>query len=46
MIPAGQTNAKAAPTRRPVKASRAQTPVVETNAMERIKISSIDDPKV
>lgn len=50
MIPAGHTNAKAASTRRPAKGSRAtsrtQTPVVDTNAMERIKISSVDDPKV
>jgi quercetin dioxygenase-like cupin family protein len=46
MIPAAHTNAKAAPARRPAKASRAHSPVVDTNKQERIKVGSVDDKTV
>jgi quercetin dioxygenase-like cupin family protein len=46
MIPTPSGNVKAAPVRRAVKTARAHGPVVDTNKLDRIKVSSVDDASV
>ena len=46
MIPTPSGNVKAAPARRAVKTARAHGPVVDTNKLDRIKVSSVDDASV
>jgi len=45
MIPTPTENTKAAPARRAIK-TRAHGPVVDTNKLDRIKVSSVDNPEV
>ena len=46
MIPTHTANTKAEPARRAVKATRAHGPVVDSNKLDRIKVSSVDNPEI
>jgi len=46
MIPTHTATTKAEPARRPVKATRAHGPVVDSNKLDRIKVSSVDNPEI
>lgn len=47
MIPTPQASGKTSPSRSPSKPKRANgVPVVDSNKLERIKVSSVDDPTV
>ena len=46
MIPTSQTNVKSSPTKRRAKSKDGGSPVVDSAALERIKVTSVDDPAV
>jgi quercetin dioxygenase-like cupin family protein len=46
MIPETHTSVKSGSTKRKSKAKNGEAPVVDTNSMERIKVTSVDDPAV
>jgi quercetin dioxygenase-like cupin family protein len=46
MIPETHTSVKSGSTKRKSKAKNGEAPVVDTTSMERIKVTSVDDPAV
>ncbi len=46
MIPTASTSTKAAPAKHQAKAKRVEPPVVDSTKLDRIKVTSVDDPTV